>query len=467
VSSKSSLFFFPGRIVSTSSENYHKLNSMYLYKRPYCFFFFLFLPLLALPAGATNHYVRQGASGNGSDWTNACGDFTGSCAAPSLVRGDTYYVAAGTYTAKTWNTPASGTSVITIKKAIVADHGTATGWNDAYAAQATFSNRNVIQTAYWTFDGQVGDYDTLGIGSYGFKDQYSVGDFTPCSGSGGTTGAAFLICGDHVTIRYFDCSGYTGTGDYNYPGQAKCIESYGGSNWTVSHVAMHGCESCLQGGADNALLEYSYIYNSRSIAANFHNNVFYIQGLSNSTLRYNKIWDYNAEGFLFTGYDGANNTNVAVYGNVFASDGTQSNYPRGIELRQDYNYSGILIYNNTFYNLNDGAINDLTGSTGNTCANCQAIDNLDVLTGSTFGSGFTANNNTSDSTSSRFVSVASLYTADFHLKSALAGVSLAAPYNMDMDGNTRGTGGSWDRGAYQYVVSNRPSPPTGLQGTVK
>jgi hypothetical protein len=127
-------------MVSTSSENYQKLNSMHLYKRPYCFFFFFLLPLLALPAGATNHYVRQGASGNGSDWTNACGDFTGSCAASSLVRGDTYYVAGGTYTAKTWNTPASGTSVITIKKAIVADHGTATGWNDAYAAQATFTN---------------------------------------------------------------------------------------------------------------------------------------------------------------------------------------------------------------------------------------------------------------------------------------------------------------------------------------
>jgi hypothetical protein len=472
VSSKSSLFFSSEHIVSTSSENSHinfrKLNSMHFGKQPYYFFFFLLLPLLALPAGATNHYVRQGASGNGSDWTNACGDFTGSCAIASLVRGDTYYVGAGTYNARTWNTPASGTSVITIKKAIVADHGTATGWSDAYAAQASFTNRMDVETAYWTFDGQVGDYNTGGIGSYGFKDQYNVGDFAPCGGSnGGTAGAGFLLCGDHVTIRYFDCSGYTGTGDYNYPNQAKCIESYGGSFWTVSHVAMHGCESCLQGGATGALLEYSYIYNSRSIAPNFHNNVFYIQGLQNSTLRYNKVWDYNAEGFFFTGYSGATNSNVAIYGNVFWSDGSQSNFPRGIEIRQDYNYDHILIYNNTFYNLNDGAVNNLTGSTGNTCANCQAVDNLAVLTGYSFGSGFTANSNTSDSNISRFVSVASLYTADFHLKSALAGVSLASPYNIDMDGNTPGTGGSWDRGAYQYVVSNQPSPPTGLQGTVQ
>jgi hypothetical protein len=470
VSSKSSLFFSPGRIVLTSSENSHinfqKLNLTHWGKLPYYFFFLLLLPLLALPAGATNHYVRQGASGNGSDWTNACGDFTGSCAVGSLVRGDTYYVAAGTYAARTWNTPASGTLVITIKKAIVADHGTSTGWSDAYAAQATFTQRNDIETGYWTFDGQVGDYTTAGLASYGFKDQYSVGNSANCGGSnGGVTGAGFLVCGSSVTIRYFDCSGYTGTGDYDYPNQAKCIEAYGGNNWTISHVAMHGCESCLQGGGIGWTVEYSYIYNSRAIGF-FHNNVFYCSATNGGTFRYNKVWDYNAEGFFITGYDGPD-SNIAVYGNTFASDGTQSNYPRGVELRANYSYSNIQIYNNTFYNLNDGAIVDSTQLTGNTCTSCQAKDNLAVLTGSNLGPEFTSSDNTEDSNTGRFVSVASLYTADFHLKSALAGVSLAPPYNMDMDGNTRGTGGSWDRGAYQYVVSNLPSPPTGLQGTVK
>lgn len=415
---------------------------------------FVLISALTIPAVAANHYVLQGATGTGTgaDWTNACVDFTGSCAVASLVRGDTYYVGVGTYVAKTWNTADSGTLVITIKKAIVADHGTATGWNDTFAAQAVFTNRNDVETDYWTFDGQVGDYGSLGIGSYGFKDQYAIGDFVPCGGvNGGTAGAGFILCGSHVTIRYLDCSGYTGTGDFDYPNQAKCIESYGGSSWTVSHVAMHGCESCLQGGADSALLEYSYIYNSRSIATNFHNNVFYIQGLSNSTLRYNQIWDYNAEGFFFTGFGGATNTNVAIYGNTFSSDGTQSNFPRGIEIRQDYNYDHILIYNNTFYNLNDGAIDDLTGSTSNTCASCQAIDNIAVLTGYSFGTGFTTSNNTSDSTTSRFVSVTPLYGANFHLTVSVPGGFLTAPYNMDLSGNTRGAGGVWDEGAYQFV----------------
>jgi hypothetical protein len=442
---------------------------MHLDKRSYInVFFFLFLPLLALPAGAANHYVRQGAKGDGSgtDWINACTDFTGSCATSSLVRGDTYYVGTGTYTSKTWNTPDSGSAVITIKKATATDYGTSTGWNPAYSAQALFSQRMDIETDYWVFDGQVGDYKSLGIGSYGFQVSWSVGGYVPCGGSnGGTTGAGFLICGNNVTLRYFDCSGYTGTGDYNYPGQSKCIEAYGGNNWNASHLAMHGCESCLQGGGNGWIVEYSYIYNSRSIASNYHNNIFYCSGANGGTFRYNKVWDYNSEGLFLTGYSGAV-SNIAAYGNVFWTDGTQSGYPRGIELRQDYSYSNIVMYNNTFYNLNDGAINDLTVSTGNTCTNCQAIDNLAVLTGYNLGSEITASNNTEDSNTSRFVSVASLYTADFHLEGAVPGVSLPSPYNMDMDGNTRGADGTWDRGAYEYV-SSRPGPPIGVQVKVQ
>src|SRR5690242_20637237 len=90
-------------------------------------------------ADAASHYVRSGASGNGSgsDWANACTDFTGACAVASLVRGDTYYVGTGSYAGRTFNTPASGTLVITIKGATGADHGTSTGWSSAYGVDVT------------------------------------------------------------------------------------------------------------------------------------------------------------------------------------------------------------------------------------------------------------------------------------------------------------------------------------------
>src|SRR5690242_6729684 len=108
-----------------------------------------------LPASAANHFVRAGATGTGSgaDWTNACADFSGSCAVSSLVRGDTYYVAAGTYASHTWNRAASGTSVITIKRATAADHGTDTGWSSTFDAQVTWGYNQQFTTGFWVFDG--------------------------------------------------------------------------------------------------------------------------------------------------------------------------------------------------------------------------------------------------------------------------------------------------------------------------
>src|SRR5438445_6253385 len=99
---------------------------------------------LALPSWAANHYVRIGAGGanNGSDWTNA---FTSIPSGTRMVRGDTYYLAAGSYGAYTFNTAESGTSGITIKAATIADHGTSTGWSNTYSVngagqQAVFVN---------------------------------------------------------------------------------------------------------------------------------------------------------------------------------------------------------------------------------------------------------------------------------------------------------------------------------------
>src|SRR6478672_8702003 len=78
-----------------------------------------------LRAQTATHYVRQGASGTGTgdDWTNAYPNLPG-----TLTRGDTYYVADGSYGNPVFDDPESGTLVITIKKATITDHGTDTGW---------------------------------------------------------------------------------------------------------------------------------------------------------------------------------------------------------------------------------------------------------------------------------------------------------------------------------------------------
>ena len=55
--------------------------------------------------------------------------------------------------------------------------------------------------------------------------------------------------------------------------------------------------------------------------------------------------------------------------------------------------------------------------------------------------------------------------ADFHLTAAGAttfankGKALAAPYNLDPDGNVRGADGGWDIGAFEYGGTKAPTPP--------
>jgi predicted small secreted protein len=99
---------------------------------------------------ATTRYVRAGSGGsaNGLDWTNA---YTSLPA--SLTRGYTYYVADGSYSGYTFDDAASGTTVITIKKATVASHGTSTGWSDGYGDGDAAFGAIVISTSYNIIDG--------------------------------------------------------------------------------------------------------------------------------------------------------------------------------------------------------------------------------------------------------------------------------------------------------------------------
>jgi hypothetical protein len=104
-------------------------------------------------------YVREGAGGTGVSWANALSDLP-----TTFVRGETYYVADGSYGSHTFGTV--GTSVITIKKATATDHGIETGWSAEYGdGQALFAAGWTFSTSYWNVDGQFGSLD----GTFGFK----------------------------------------------------------------------------------------------------------------------------------------------------------------------------------------------------------------------------------------------------------------------------------------------------------
>jgi hypothetical protein len=78
------------------------------------------LLLSILQSSAAVHYIRAGASGSqdGSSWVNAWGTLS----AVKWIRGDTYYLAGGTYAGGVISATDSGTLWITVKKANAADN---------------------------------------------------------------------------------------------------------------------------------------------------------------------------------------------------------------------------------------------------------------------------------------------------------------------------------------------------------
>ena len=119
-------------------------------------------------ADAATHYIRAGAAGsaNGNDWTNAYTNLP-----VKLVRGDTYYIADGIYTAHDFDDPVTGSTYIYVRKATTASHGTNTGWNSTYGeGEALFIGSGTIwtiSTSYLDIDGQIGYGKSPG--KFGFR----------------------------------------------------------------------------------------------------------------------------------------------------------------------------------------------------------------------------------------------------------------------------------------------------------
>jgi hypothetical protein len=117
----------------------------------------LFIFILAvLNCQAASHYIRAGASGagNGSSWTDAWTTF----GAATFTRGDTYFVAGGTYAEAVYiNVNASGSTLITIKKANATDNSGDAGWSASYATTVAQINGTVeLNKGYVVWDGVTG-----------------------------------------------------------------------------------------------------------------------------------------------------------------------------------------------------------------------------------------------------------------------------------------------------------------------
>jgi hypothetical protein len=112
---------------------------MGILKKALCLFFIL---LIAAPCFAASKYIRAGAAGagTGDSWADAYPAFSGF----TWTRGNTYYVAGGTYTAEaTITITPAGTTPLYIKKANATDNSGDAGWNASYATDQAVINSTV------------------------------------------------------------------------------------------------------------------------------------------------------------------------------------------------------------------------------------------------------------------------------------------------------------------------------------
>ena len=429
-------------------------------------------------AGAT-HYIRSGLAhnGDGTTWGAAASDGAAGAfnAIPAMqVRGDTYYIATGTYAAAVYDQALSGTTRITFKGATAADHGTDTGWSASYGVDVTpahFSNSGEFNfkfaytgdTGYYTIDGNCGSGKTTG--SYGF-----VMD-APASGN-----QYCFICGfnNHncpgmifkhiyakattaVADRFFVCTS-TQVGSFTYPTISNCYaDSFQG--FINSYVDL----------PTGFLVERNYIMNGWNDEPTSHHgeDININSTVTGATIRYNWFEGRNGGTGVIVGNNGLMTASF-IYGNVFKDcifDGNGI-----ITDSSSGKISNNFIYNNTFIhcNVSGGWFHaEYSQSSGNTLRNNLLYD---------MDAGYTLQDGTADynayfscsgvpsethgqsSATNPFVDSSG---GNYHLSGhTTGGVNLGSPYDVDMDGVTRTT---WDRGAYEYAGS----PPAPMMSYVK
>ena len=447
--------------------------------KQYIILFILFIfPSICFPA---NLYVRDGATGNctvGWDVSDACDQI--STAETAASRGDTIYVADGSYTGFTLNTVASGSTVITIKKATDDDYGSGTNWSSAYGdGVAAITSGVSISTSYWTIDGVVGGGPTSWASGHGISiystsnilitlsgtvsdinlshiKMYSDRGSTFIAGIKGTTGAY-----DNIKVAYCELSNIFGAIFHIY-------------NWT------------------NSTIEYSYLYANKSTAEWHSEGISSIGTNENIVIRYN-LWDSIEGTAVFAGVNAGSSVNWQIYGNVFSrsettiyyyweNPGTNQNSMSNSEFFNNtiigingISQGGLIVqngenniaYNNIWYDndanafgisfTHDYSYADLNVRTEGCTPACDK--DPDVISGEANGW-----KDGGDPFESYGVDplVADLTPSSgfFDSNPGFDTGGLVSGNDVDMNGVTRGSDGTWDMGAIEYGTA----PENAIQG---
>lgn len=409
------------------------------------------LLFMCFPAFSATHYIRDGGSGDGTAWDNALDDLPS-----TLTRGDVYYMADGTYSGYTFNDDASGTDLITIKKATAGDHGTETGWVSTYGdGTASFSGQLRFDDPYYTIDGQTRTTETSGYGFYVDRTSGGRGIFF-------NTDLA-----DNIIIRYVEIEG-RGDDGAGSPANDGVYTVRDASNNTFQYMYIHdmGRTMFLGRNADDWIIEYCYLDTNESVAAQHSEAISAFSGTDRWIIRYNKWVDIEGTGIIVFAGDG-----WELYGNVTWDAGGGGTLGNGSFCTwTGYTVTNAKIYNNTFVDLNGaGGLGFQSGNIGNNNVaynnlwyNCSSVTHsgLDTVDYNWYASVSPEQDepNVQNESSDPFDDYAN---DDFHISAETDdGLTLMSPYNTDLDGVVRGNIGVWDRGAYEHVAGSPPATNT-------
>lgn len=478
---------------------------------------FLLTLFVAASAFAACHVITPAGSGaaSGADWSNACKGFTGNCAPSSMVRGDSYYVAKGTYkNLPTFNTPDAGTNVISVLAAQATDHCTDSGFvQGAHIGQALFTgnvstNRGVIfvTSDYWIFSGQ---YRTDLRDGYGFKCLNDNGTHVPLNtfsclhqGDEGNPTAAH-----DISWKYWEVQGSADRSG-TYMDAALMVRGGATANDYVGYNWMHdtGAIVLQVASTSSATIEYNWLQNNQSTSTHHAEGVSVTcdagAATSDLTFRYNYV--ENMEGTAYIGTPSGSGCNGSgnwdFYGNIFfvnagdangqagAGNGTfsiESVIHRGtvhfynntissmqsdcsVNLQQGVSLTNLIIENNLWYNCASANFSPACPSAkvSGTCTyNHQAYFTMPA----SICTNDTDPNKQCAASTNPFVLVGqSAGQNNFLLKAATTtGMNLPFPFDQDLNGTTRVIS-AWDRGALQFAASGGglPVPPSRLGAIV-
>jgi hypothetical protein len=411
--------------------------------------------LTALSATAAEYYVwaRSGNTpGDGSNWTNARTNLPS-----TLTRGDVYRIAGGLYQEYNFNDAASGSTVITIKHATVADHGTDTGWHSTMSTQAVFNASLGFVTSHWVFDGGPRGADWFSGADYGFQIDDTSNVQIEQRDKPNVTNVT--VRGVWVKMRNTALSTET---DEARRGVYAEAESGYFPNWTFSsNLFSYGNVQLHLRRFPSLTLEYNAFHDNLSNPQNHGETVSaYDPANDDWIVRYNQVRDMIGTASWAVNYG----DDWQVYGNVYSdcefSDGFLGFDGAG-------NSSGHQIYNETIIRP-ISHLKQVSANGGSTVVkNCLFMMGglgTPTFSGSTVSyCGFSGSGTGTSQQTSIATSIFEDYAGgDYRLaENTTAGETLASPFDTDLLGHERGDGQDWSRGAYQFYVESEPSEPAG------